>query len=46
MKYDWIQPIETEHLFKAIPVNRHASIQVRVTDRFGRVYLEDVKKER
>ncbi|MGN6420553.1 MAG: calcineurin-like phosphoesterase C-terminal domain-containing protein, partial [Pseudobacter sp.] len=46
MKYDWIQPIETEHLFKATPVNRNASIQVRVTDRFGRVYLEDVKKER
>lgn len=46
MKYDWIQPIETGHLFKAIPVNKNASIQVRVTDRFGRVYLEDVKTDK
>lgn len=46
MKYDWISPIETEHLFKATPVNKKASLQVRVTDRFGRVYLEDVKNDR
>lgn len=41
--YDWISPVKTEHLFRATPKNPDASIEVRVTDRFGNVYRQAVK---
>lgn len=40
VKYEWIQPLKTTHLFKAVPKNLKAKIEVRVTDRFGRVYRQ------
>lgn len=46
IKYGWISPIETAHLFKAVLREPGAKMQVRVTDRFGRVYLEEVKKDK
>lgn len=39
IKYDWIGPTRTEHLFKAVPSDPDAEIGVRVTDRFGNVYV-------
>lgn len=36
--YKWIEPGLTDHLFYAEPVNADAIIEVRVTDRFGRIY--------
>lgn len=38
VEYDWISPIRTEHMFRALPKNREALIEVCVTDRFGNVY--------
>lgn len=43
LKYDWIYPIENQHMFRATPVNPAAKLQVRVTDRFGNVYIQNVK---
>lgn len=40
--YDWISPVQTEHLFRATPKNPKAKIDVRVKDRFGRVFTEKV----
>jgi hypothetical protein len=42
VKYDWISPFTTEHLFRAVPANPKAKIEVRVTDRFGNVYQDVV----
>lgn len=39
IKYDWIGPTETVHLFRSVPVDPSARIEVRVTDRFGNVYV-------
>jgi len=36
--YDWISPAPTDHLFSAVPRDRNAALEVRVTDRFGRLY--------
>ena len=43
VKYDWISPILTEHLFHATPQNKNAKIQIRVTDRFGKVYVQSIE---
>lgn len=42
--YDWISPIKTEHLFRATPRNPKAKLEVRATDRFGRVFKAKVGK--
>lgn len=41
--YEWISPMPTTHLFRACPKDRNARLQVRATDRFGRVYMTDAK---
>ena len=38
IKYEWIGPTQTEHLFRAVPQDPSAEISVRITDRFGNVY--------
>lgn len=43
VKYSWISPVQTEHLFRATPKNKNAHIEVRVTDRFGNVFIEKIK---
>lgn len=40
----WVDAFPTEHLFKALPKNKQARIEVVVTDRFGNVYKQVVKK--
>lgn len=42
MKYDWISPITTSHLFQATPSNPKAKIEIRVIDRFGNVYRQSI----
>lgn len=42
VKYDWISPILTEHLFHATPRNKKAKIEIKTTDRFGNVYTATV----
>ncbi len=37
--YDWIGPVQTPHLFKAVPTNVDADIEIRVIDRFGNQYV-------
>lgn len=39
----WIEPHLTEHLFFAVPSPTAKKIVVRATDRFGRVYEQEVK---
>lgn len=36
--YEWIAPVPTSHLFKAVPTRADADIEIRVTDRFGNTY--------
>jgi hypothetical protein len=40
MRHTWVEPIETDHLFAAVPSASAKSITVKVTDRFGNVYTE------
>lgn len=40
----WISAASTGHLFRATPRNPKAKIEVRVTDRFGKVYQQNVSK--
>lgn len=44
IKYEWISPMETEHLFRAKVKDASAPVQVKVTDRFGNVYIEELKR--
>lgn len=41
--YEWIWPITNEHMFHARPRYADSKRQVRVTDRFGKVYVADVE---
>lgn len=43
VEYDWINPIHTRHMFRATPKNPKAKLEVKVTDRFGNVYTQEVK---
>lgn len=43
VKYDWISPSKNEHMFRATPKNSNSQIKIRVTDRFGQVYMAEVK---
>lgn len=45
VKYDWISPVTTEHLFRATPHNKNAKIQIKVTDRFGKVYTQNIENK-
>lgn len=38
----WIAPVPTNHLFRITPRNPKAKLSVRVTDRFGNVYLQKI----
>lgn len=46
IKYSWISPVPNEHMFKATPKDKNADIQVKVTDRFGNVYIQNVKNNK
>ncbi len=41
--YEWISAIPNDHMFRATPTIEGSKRQVRVTDRFGNVYISDVK---
>lgn len=43
-KYPWISAHPTDHLFKATPSNPKASITIKVTDRFGNIYEQTLRK--
>lgn len=45
LRYSWIGAAVTDHLFRAKPVNPGAKITVRVTDRFGNIYSQDVVRK-
>lgn len=38
IRYSWIGPHSTTHIYRATPVNPAAKLSVRATDRFGNVY--------
>lgn len=42
MKYDWITINPTDHLFRATPQKKEAKIEIKVTDRFGKVYVSKI----
>jgi hypothetical protein len=41
-KYPWAQPLRTDHLFFATPSAQAQKITVKATDRFGRVYQQQI----
>ena len=43
LKYDWIAPTKTNHLFKAKLSNAKSTVVIKITDRFGNVYSSIVK---
>ena len=43
LEFKWISPLANEHMFRAPVKNKNASVEVRVTDRFGRVYQTKVE---
>ncbi|WP_195655881.1 calcineurin-like phosphoesterase C-terminal domain-containing protein [Bacteroides sp. 1001136B_160425_E2] len=45
VKYEWISPVLTEHLFHATPRNKNAKMEVKVTDRFGNVYTKVIENK-
>ena len=45
VKYDWISPVLTGHLFHAAPHDKNAKIGVKVTDRFGNVYTQTIENK-
>ena len=45
VKYDWISPVLTEHLFHATPHDPNARIKIKVTDRFGNVYTQTIENK-
>lgn len=42
LRYSWIGAANTDHMFRARPKNHEAKIAVRVTDRFGTVYIQEL----
>ncbi len=42
LRYSWIGPHVTSHIYRATPVNPQAKLSVRATDRFGNVYTQDL----
>lgn len=43
MKYSWIGAAPTKHMFRATPKNPHSKTVIRVTDRFGNEFNEEIK---
>ena len=41
-KHAWVEPVATDHLFVAVPSAGAKKVQVKVTDRFGNVYTEEL----
>ncbi|TJZ61919.1 serine/threonine protein phosphatase [Sphingobacterium olei] len=46
LKYDWISPSSTKHLFRTTAINADYDIEIRITDRFGKVYTQSLSKKR
>jgi hypothetical protein len=43
LRHKWVEPVETDHLFAAVPSSTAKSITIKVTDRFGNVYTEKMQ---
>lgn len=41
----WIAPLPTKHMFRATPRYSKSKLAVRVTDRFGNVYQEEITRK-
>lgn len=46
LKYNWISPVKTSHLFKATPAGKQSHIKIKVTDRFGNVFEKELRNEK
>lgn len=44
-KYNWLSYTYTDHLFKAVPFNKSAQIEIIITDRFGKNYVQKINNE-
>ena len=40
----WIAAKNNDHMFRATPVDAKSRIEIRVTDRFGNVYIQRLSK--
>ena len=43
IKYKWIEPTTTDHLFIARPESKTSTIKIEATDRFGNVYTRNLE---
>ena len=41
----WIAPLSTKHMFRATPRHANSKLAIRVTDRFGNVYQEEITRK-
>lgn len=41
-KHPWVEPVETDHLFVAVPSSQTKNLTIQVTDRFGVVCKQEV----
>jgi hypothetical protein len=41
-RHAWVEPVETDHLFVAVPSAGAKKMQVKTTDRFGNVYEQEI----
>lgn len=46
LKYNWISPVETGHLFRVKPEKKDSNIKIKVTDRFGNIFEKELKDEK
>lgn len=44
LKYNWISPIETDHLFRARSQLTNSNIKIKVTDHFGNIFEKEISK--
>lgn len=42
LEFKWISPMKTDHMFKGTPKKPNSKITIKVTDRFGNVFIEDI----
>lgn len=43
--YDWIWTSDSDHMFYARPSSPDSKIKIKVTDRFGNIYTQDIRND-
>ena len=43
LRFKWIAPIKTAHMFRATPASRQSTVEIVATDRFGNQYKTSIQ---